>query len=365
VNELAIPSSKIISIPFFHIPYRLLKPKNSLLIVLKHFLNILDIYLLGLVAALFIAKKHDILILNMHCASNLLLGLCRLKTIYVVCDCPQAHPVYVESIYLDAPTRFQLGSLKKPGLLISNEILGINHSNFIVCPSDFVRDTLISSNPCLANSQSIKIIPYGFTSFKHSLIPKCDDLLPSSFTDEDSILILFIGTLSYRKGISLLLEAFLSASKVTSNLKLIIGGPKEIDIDAEYLNSSDASNIIYLGKLNATQVASLMIKSSVFILPTLCEGQALVLGECLSLGLPFFTTIASGFPVEYISHIYNPLMFDGIPDSNKIHSFLLDLSIKREYLIQLKTTLINNLSASYSWSDYGQSYVDLVRRLSR
>ena len=101
---------------------------------------------------------------------------------------------------------------------------------------------------------------------------------------------MFVGSVGLRKGIPYLLEALRKIKgKVPFTCKIV--GSSEIYPErlAEYNDVCD-----FMGKISRSQIKDLYRWADVFVLPSICEGSAMVIYEALSLGVPVITTYNSG-----------------------------------------------------------------------
>ena len=102
--------------------------------------------------------------------------------------------------------------------------------------------------------------------------------------------ILYVGQLHYRKGLRYAIEAFRQLKH--PNKKLVIVGPRVGITGLERLSIPD--DVIFTGTLKGEELNNEYRKASIFILPSLEEGLALVQLEALSFGLPLLITTNTG-----------------------------------------------------------------------
>ena len=126
----------------------------------------------------------------------------------------------------------------------------------------------------------MKVIPLLFVDRSKSATP-----LKS---ESGKFRVLFLGTISLRKGIARLLSAMELLK--SENVELLLAGPSEIDPSAW----EDMDNITWLGPIPRSQVAEVYQSADVFILPTLSDGFALTQLEALSYGLPVIASVYCG-----------------------------------------------------------------------
>lgn len=153
-------------------------------------------------------------------------------------------------------------------------------SDYILCPSTFAKDSFIAHG---FSKDKIIVNHYGMP--KRSL-HSTKEL--ASYNDEFRIL--FVGQINIRKGLHYLIEAF----KIVKHPKkrLIVVGPATKITGIE--RTSIPPHVQFTGVLKGADLESVYSTSSVFVLPSIEEGMALVQGEALSYGLPVIATTNTG-----------------------------------------------------------------------
>ena len=183
----------------------------------------------------------------------------------------QEQILHEEHLNLNAPwTKFHAREKKR-------RIAEYEEADFILLPSDFVKKSFIE---CGFPESKLLKVPFGFESMKVSESAKISTKL----------VVVYVGSISIRKGLRYLIEAIklLDPSKI--ELKIVgpqteISGIEDLVIPA---------NVVFEGVLKGDELAHAYQQADVFCLPSLEEGMALVLGEALSFGLPIITTTNSG-----------------------------------------------------------------------
>ncbi|MAS96524.1 MAG: glycosyltransferase [Verrucomicrobiales bacterium] len=147
----------------------------------------------------------------------------------------------------------------------------------IVVNSEWSKECLLKEG---VPEEKMKVIPLLFVDRSKSATP-----LKS---ESGKFRVLFLGTISLRKGIARLLSAMELLK--SENVELLLAGPSEIDPSAW----EDMDNITWLGPIPRSQVAEVYQSADVFILPTLSDGFALTQLEALSYGLPVIASVYCG-----------------------------------------------------------------------
>jgi hypothetical protein len=189
----------------------------------------------------------------------------------------------------------------------------------IICGSDFVKDSLIARG---VDKDKISVVSLG----------RCLEIIQPQFQQDsirlnnkkDSLKILFAGTVELRKGIPYVLEALRT---IKGEIPFTCKVAGSIAIKPERITEySDVCE--FLGRVSRSQMAELYQWADVFVLPSLCEGSAMVIYEALNWGLPVITTYNSGSIVrDGIDGYIVP-----IRDSEVIASRLLNLFQEQKFL---------------------------------
>ncbi len=124
--------------------------------------------------------------------------------------------------------------------------------------------------------------------------------------ESDAIHLLFVGTLTPRKGVVTLLEALdLAAAQLPSNARLQLTLAGDDTRDVAYAAAVRAriaaspwlaTHVAVAGLQTDTQLATLYARSDALVLPSRFEGYGMVLTEALAQGLPIMATTAGAIP---------------------------------------------------------------------
>ena len=152
-------------------------------------------------------------------------------------------------------------------------------ADYILLPSEFVKKSFLGYG---FPEQKLLKVPYGFHQMNHST--------QQAKERKEAFTILYVGSISVRKGVKYLIEAYQKLA--ISNKRLVITGPMTHPTGLATLPID--SNIIFTGILKGKELEEVYASADVFCLPSIEEGLALVLGEALSFGLPIIATENSG-----------------------------------------------------------------------
>lgn len=150
----------------------------------------------------------------------------------------------------------------------------------IVAASSYSKRTLVSWG---VEADKIVVNPYGVD---------LERFQPGNNGRADRpVRFLFVGTISARKGIPLLIEAW--GSLGFHHCELWLAGPVS---DSVRPLIPELPGLKVLGKYPHSKLPALFKQCDVFVFPSYCEGFGLVLLEALASGLPIITTDATAGP---------------------------------------------------------------------
>lgn len=196
-----------------------------------------------------------------------------------------------------------------------------------------------------------------------TVIPNAVALLPTKrSTAHTELKIICVANLKPEKGLPLLIEAFTNiASLRPIQLWLVGEGPERAALEQQIAASPAHSQIHLLGA--QTDIPALLVKSDIFVLPTLIEGMSNALLEAMAAGLPCVT---SDIPVnqEVITHGVNGLLFK----TNNVTSLteqLTRLVTDPALQARLGTAARAHVVEKYSVENVGQQWQNLIEKLTK
>jgi len=164
---------------------------------------------------------------------------------------------------------------------ITKEEAEYEQANLISVPSQFCFDSFLSQG--VSSSKLLKI-PYG------SRLERFSPTAPASPHDQE-FRVLFVGAAGPRKGFIDLLSAFHLFRH--PHKRLILIGSIAPEAQA-LLAEADQSQISILGSVPNAMLSDYYSKASVFVLPSIEEGLAMVIGEAMACGCPVIASTNTG-----------------------------------------------------------------------
>jgi len=163
-----------------------------------------------------------------------------------------------------------------------------------------------------AKEGRVRIVPQGpdVDAFQESV--KAARQRHGEGANSSGPVILFIGSLSERKGVSLLLESFrhIHDQLPHARLELVGEGPLHGGLVSKIEALRLESAVRLAGFVQHADLAAWYSKADVFVLPTLEDTYAVVLAEAAASGLPIVTTPFAGAAREVVREGFNGIVAD-------------------------------------------------------
>ena len=209
----------------------------------------------------------------------------------------------------------------------------------ITCPSQFVLDSvplkIRKKTPC-------QISPFGS--------PPCEPVDFEGSTQSDTLKLLFVGSMSQRKGLADLFEAMKLLKREPISLS-ILGQPS---LPMEFYRKQFAE-FTYLPPCSNQMVREIMKVHDALVLPSIVEGRALVQQEALSCGLPIIVTPNAGGEDLVEKGITGHLVPIRSPEkiAEAIHAMIENKDPKEEI-----RKLCQEKAKQYTWANYAKNIID-------
>ncbi len=153
-------------------------------------------------------------------------------------------------------------------------------ADYILCPSEYVKRSFIQRG--YPPGRILKV-NYGF--------PKLSEISSEkNFPEKGKFRLLYVGQIYYRKGLRYAIEAFKKLNH--PDKEFVIVGPKTSFTGLE--KTSIPSEVRFTGVLKGEALINEYKKASMFVLPSIDEGLALVQLEAMTHGLPLLITTNTG-----------------------------------------------------------------------
>ncbi len=228
--------------------------------------------------------------------------------------------------------------------IVEKEMLEYAEADAIAIPSNFVRRTFLAHGVA---PEKLMQVPYGVDLSMFRPAPKRDKVFR----------IIFRSNLTLRKGILYLLKAF-SELRLKDAELVAIG---TIDPAIEHLLTPYAGIFRHIPNQPMSSLAQYYSEGSVFILPSLEEGLAMVQPQAMACGLPMIVTTNTGG--EDIIRDGKDGFIIPIRDTDALKEKIIYLYEHPEERAAMGVSARERVSSGFAWTDYGDRMVAAYDRL--
>jgi glycosyltransferase involved in cell wall biosynthesis len=228
--------------------------------------------------------------------------------------------------------------------IVEKELKEYEEADYICLPSSFAKRTFLEKG---IPENKILHIPYGVDLSNFKQISKNDNVFR----------IIFVGSLSIRKGVYYLLKAYKELNLKNSELLLV--GPIWDEIKP-ILNKFDGFYKA-IGPVPQKELYKYYSNSSVFVLPSIEEGLAMVQLQAMACGLPVICTTNTGG--EYVVRDGIDGFIIPIRDVEKLKEKILYLYENPEICKQMGQNAKERAKSGFSWEDYGNKIYENYQKI--
>ena len=208
------------------------------------------------------------------------------KGALVVLESGSMHILAQQQILQDEYKKFSITIPPIDARIVQKILAEYAAADYIMVPAPHVYKSFIAQG---IDAKKLGCVPYGV---------RLDRFFPAQKKDT-KFRVLFVGQVSLQKGIFYLLQAWKQLH--LQNAELMIVGFMQQDFIAIYNQFKNDPSIIFMGPVSQQKLAELYGNASIFVLPSLQEGIAMVQAEAMASGLPLICTTNSGGQV-FIDH---------------------------------------------------------------
>jgi len=212
----------------------------------------------------------------------------------------------------------------------------------VVAPSNFVRRTLIEHGVV---EEKIHVIPFGTDLALFT---------PTTTPSAGPVIFLFVGSLSARKGVPVLLQAW-RESKLEGRAELWFAGGGHVPT-----KDAAVAGVRWLGALSRNELAATMRRSHALVCPSFFEGLAQVQLEGLAAGLPVIGTTASGAEEIVVPGETGWVLTPG--DTAELGATLRRVADDAPLRERLRANVLARREA-LGWANYGRRWLSFLRKI--
>lgn len=167
--------------------------------------------------------------------------------------------------------------------------------------------------------------------------------------------VLYAGRLEEEKGVIYLLKAIKIIQEKNSDINLtILGSGSQSSFLKDYCKVNQLDNVDFKGEVN--NVHDYMLRSKVFVLPSISEGCASVIKECIVSDLPVVVTnVDTGGPQEAIGYgEFGEISDMKCPQSLSAN---IEVALNKRYNQKFRSSVMVRSRIEYA----GQKYIELLK----
>jgi glycosyltransferase involved in cell wall biosynthesis len=330
-KQFGIPRDKYVGFPFLEILKVL-----SLKIFNRHLPTMLYARFFTKLASFFITNDTDVIISFAGYSKEIFSDKKNFKKIKIL-DRGSTHTLANIKLKTQAANYHKTFYQSHPKKFVDREIIEYKMADYIMVPSSFVKKTFTNNH---VPDDKLFLNPYAFSTTK---FPKKSDKVNRELNT-----ILFVGQLSPRKGIKVLVDAFNLLKLKLPEAKLWLVGAIN-GIDEAIIKKQ---GIEYFGVLKKDALKHKFESASVFCLPSFEEGLALVLTEAKYFKLPIVATKNTGVEDLFKENEDGYTLYETANPQ--------DLANKLELALKSKYNLVDKKNEDVSWLDFTKTILQKI-----
>jgi glycosyltransferase involved in cell wall biosynthesis len=266
--------------------------------------------------------------------------------IKIILEIGSSHPFYAKNIlekeFKEYGSKVTIDSKKN----INWQLKTIEMADYISIPSSFVKRTFIEYG---VPEEKLLVNPYGVDLSKFRQVDKQDNVFR----------IIFCGLLSLQKGSHYLLEAFYNLNLENCELWHIGNILPEMH---PFIEKYKSDKIIFKGSYPQNELYKLYSQGSVFVMPSIQEGLALVQLQAMACGLPLICTTNTGGD-DLITQDGEEGFVIPIRDVEAIEEKITYMYNNQDICYEMGQKAKKRVSNGFTWSDYGRRYINNLEKI--
>ena len=231
--------------------------------------------------------------------------------------------------------------------VIEKELGEYEAADYISVPSGFVKRTFeqygVSADKLLVNA-------YGVSSY----------FKPMPQEKKDKFRIVYLGTLSIRKGLKYLFQALKELPIPTDKFEVHFIGQVEPELNS-LISEMEMNNWQFLGHRNHYELSKLISSADVAVHPSIEEGMSMVILQLLSCGVPVIATTNTGG--EDIIQDNKTGFIIPIRSTEAIAEKIVFLYNNPVQLQEMKAAAAETSANHFTWDKYGERYVHFLNSI--
>lgn len=338
IDERQLLNDKIKTYPYFQVPYLFFNK------YLGNYSHNLKQYLANLSAkklSLKVSKNlgsANIIIATSNCGLEAGKKIKSLNGKFI-CDRGSTHISFQNEIYIEEYKKYDVKFNQISQKTINRELEEYEEADLISVPSKFALNSFIKKG---IDKKKLFLNPYGVDMFRFGPLPKKEKKIFN---------VLYVGTISIRKGIFYLLEAFKKINLKKKQLTFI--GNIEDNIKEKFTKYL-SDNIVFLSIIKNKDLNRYYNEADVLVQPSINEGVSLVMAEALACGCPVIATENTGAEDLFTNNKEGFII--KAQSSSSILQKLELLAENRELRKEMSENAKNIIKKNDGWGEYGNQW---------
>ncbi len=264
-----------------------------------------------------------------------------------ICDRGSSHIRYQNEVVSEEMQHWGLEVRGVDPFMIEREETEYEQADAVTVPSEFAYRSFIAK---------------GFPAAKLRRIPlgvRLELFKPEGHPSSETFDVLFVGSVTVRKGIPYLIQGFQKLRHPHKRLRIVGAVPPEM---RPVLARFDLQNVELVGAVPQNELRRYMSTSHVMVLPSVEDGWGMVMGQAMACGCPVISSDHTGGPDLY-SHGVEGFIVP-IRSAEAIAEGLQRLAddpILRQSMSEAALKRVKNLGG---WTDYGVQYAAFLKELT-
>jgi len=259
-----------------------------------------------------------------------------------------SHYSYQMKILQEENIEYGNGSFQPDYSTWQRELLEYELADYISIPSSYVKRSFLEYG---VSEEKLLVNPYGVDLKMFQQIPKEDDVFR----------IIYAGGGTLRKGYHYLLQAFYELDLPNCELWHLGSMSDEMN---PFLEKYTHKNWIHKGHIPQKELYNYYSQGSMFIMCSIEEGMAMVQFQAMVCGLPLVCTTNTGGE-DLIGKDGEEGFVIPIRDVEAIKEKILYLYQKQDICKEMGQKAKARVSSGFSWDDYGDRYVENLKRIMK
>lgn len=265
-----------------------------------------------------------------------------------ICDRGSSHARYQDRIVTEEFRRWGVTIRPNDERDTVREVAIYEQADTITVPSSFTRQSFIEMG---INPAKVHTIPYGV---------RLEKFFPEGHPSADAFEVLFVGSVSLRKGVPYVLQAFARLKHPKKRLR-VIGALH--DSVKQVLSKLPQERVEFIGAVDQQAVRQAMSTSHVLVLPSIEEGLALVQGQALACGCPVIATTNAGAEDLFTNGVEGFIV--PVRDTDALLQRLQQLMDDPDLQKQMSKAALARVQNLGGWQQYGQQWEQFLENLLR